>query len=343
MAMSDDIGERCVLHDIFNEITVLEELRESKCVTDLYDYGADRSSYYIVMRKYDCSLRGWRLQHGDDISVFQRNLKLYASIYLKVLKGLKTIHQSNITHYDLKCDNVMLTLRKPANEATEADIDIAIGDFGTANLFFDEKDEFCRRNLGTDCIKSPEMLMVEKHACKEDILYDRRKKVGSTRLSDIWSIGCLFYELCTGDHLLHDEDWLVFLNRVISKDADLVPPAKAAKIDHNQYIIDFLKFILVRDQRLRPSIDKVIQQFELIHAILHNLSDGRSLQPAESSDSTTQPKKVLAIQGNQQLHESLQQAAELIENDHLLFKREKNADKPVRTIMKIMADVYLTK
>jgi hypothetical protein len=73
------------------------------------------------------------------------------------------------------------------------------------------------------------------------------------------------------------------------------------------------------------------------------LSDGRSLQPAESSDSTTQPKKVLTIQGNQQLHESLQQAAELIENDHLLFKREKNADKPVRTMMKIMADVYLTK
>ena len=247
MAMPDDIRERCVLFDIFNEITCLEELRQSKCVTELYDYGADKSSYYIVMRLYDCSLREWRLQHGDDISVFQRNLKLYASVYLKFLKGLKIIHQSNITHYDIKCDNVMLTLKKPANEATADDIDIAIGDFGTSNLFFDEKDEFCRRNLGTDCIKSPEMLMVEKHACKEDILYDRRKKVGSTRLSDIWSAGCLFYEMCTGDHLLHDEDWLVFLNRVISKDVELVSPPKAAKVDNNQYIMDFLKFILVRD------------------------------------------------------------------------------------------------
>jgi serine/threonine protein kinase len=168
-------------------------------------------------------------------------------VYLKVLKGIKTIHQANVTHYDIKCDNVMLTLRKPAQDATEADIDIAIGDFGTANLFFDEKDEFCPRVLGTECIKSPEMLMVEKHACKEDDRYDRRKKVGSTRLSDIWSAGCLFYELCTGDHLLHDEDLLVFLNRVISKDAELIAAEKAAKIDHNQYIMDFLRFILVRD------------------------------------------------------------------------------------------------
>ena len=60
------------------------------------------------------------------------------------------------------------------------------------------------------------MLLVEKHACKEDSLYDRRKKVGTTRLSDIWSLGCLFYELCTGDYLLHEDDWLLFLHRVIN-------------------------------------------------------------------------------------------------------------------------------
>jgi hypothetical protein len=51
------IYDRCVLHDIFTEITCLEELRLEQCVSDLYDYGVDNNSYYIVMKRYSCSLR----------------------------------------------------------------------------------------------------------------------------------------------------------------------------------------------------------------------------------------------------------------------------------------------
>lgn len=67
------------------------------------------------MKKYDCSLRQWRLSLGDSIDTFKQNLKLYASIYLKVLKCIKTIHSSNITHYDIKCDNVLLSFKDNVN------------------------------------------------------------------------------------------------------------------------------------------------------------------------------------------------------------------------------------
>ena len=60
MDLPSDIYDRCVLHDIFTEITCLEEFRLEKCVTDLYDYGVDKQSYYIVMKKYTCSLGEWR-------------------------------------------------------------------------------------------------------------------------------------------------------------------------------------------------------------------------------------------------------------------------------------------
>lgn len=60
MDLPQSIYDRCVLHDIFTEITCLEEFRLESCVTDLYDYGVDGTSYYIVMKKYNGSLRDWR-------------------------------------------------------------------------------------------------------------------------------------------------------------------------------------------------------------------------------------------------------------------------------------------
>ena len=39
---------------------------------------------------------------------------------------------------------------------------------------------------------------------KEDKNYDRRKKVGTTRASDIWSLGCLLYEIITGEFLFEN-------------------------------------------------------------------------------------------------------------------------------------------
>lgn len=48
----------------------------------------------------------------------------------------------------------------------------------------------------------------------------------------------------------------------------LLTEDKLQKIGHNVYIVDFLKYILVRDPQHRPSIDNVLKRFEHIHAIL---------------------------------------------------------------------------
>ena len=39
-------------------------------------------------------------------------MKLYFSIYNKVLKCLRTIHSHYVTHYDLKCDNVLISFNQ---------------------------------------------------------------------------------------------------------------------------------------------------------------------------------------------------------------------------------------
>lgn len=98
--------------------------------------------------------------------------------------------------------------------------------------------------------------------------YDRRKQVGTNRLADIWSAGCLFYEILTGEILFYDKDYPAFLQRVTKHTEPLFTPERLDLINNNVYLIDFLKYILVRDPRLRPSIDNVVKRFEHVHALL---------------------------------------------------------------------------
>lgn len=44
--------------------------------------------------------------------------------------------------------------------------------------------------------------------------YDRRKRDGAGPPSDVWSLGCLLYELLTGSFLFHNDDWIQFFLRV---------------------------------------------------------------------------------------------------------------------------------
>lgn len=95
---------------------------------------------------------------------------------------MRTIHSHNVTHYDIKCDNVLINFvgeedygvddedscqttgrqkkDRDLTNLTDDDFEITIGDFGECKIFANDKDEFCTRTRGTDSIKSPEMLQL---------------------------------------------------------------------------------------------------------------------------------------------------------------------------------------
>ena len=39
------------------------------------------------------------------------NLSVYLSIYREVLKAFKIIQSHNVTHYDIKCDNILIDFK----------------------------------------------------------------------------------------------------------------------------------------------------------------------------------------------------------------------------------------
>jgi len=119
MNIAESIYDPCHLFDIFTEITALETFRMENCVTQLYDYGVDNDHYYIVLKRYQMSLKDWR---SKQTASFNDNLPVYLNIFREILKAVRTIHHNFTTHYDLKCDNIMIDFHINGNINTNINL-----------------------------------------------------------------------------------------------------------------------------------------------------------------------------------------------------------------------------
>ena len=174
-----------------------------------------------------------------------------------------------VIHFDLKCDNFLVDPIRVGMTDTEfwestvpcPTAAVAVTDFGTSHVFRDDQDEHVYKNLGTEFIMSPEMILIARSRYTGGDSYDRRKKSGAGRASDVWSLGCLLYEIITGEMLFFDPIYPAFFCRVTQDSQPILTDENKALLGHNSKVIDMLKFMLVRDAQLRPSIRAVQQRF----------------------------------------------------------------------------------
>ena len=156
--------------------------------------------------------------------------KIIESILVKICLGLKEIHNHSIIHRDLKPENIMI------NENNN----IKIIDFGISKKLVLTK--YTKSKVGSFYYMAPEIRK------EEEIFYDNRV--------DIYSLGCIIYELFTGSKYMNDK-----------------MDGKVCKINTEKYskkwqnIIDSL---LKNDYKDRPYIDNVLNYFEKNTIIIDN-------------------------------------------------------------------------
>lgn len=95
-------------------------------------------------------------------------------IFQQVLSGVKAIHEKNIIHRDIKCDNIFLTRKKNGGFVCK------IGDFGFAKVL----NKTAQTNCGTTLYMAPEVMA--------HLPYDHK--------ADIWSTGVVLYYMLFGEY-----------------------------------------------------------------------------------------------------------------------------------------------
>ena len=96
---------------------------------------------------------------------------------IQILLGMNYLHDNNIIHRDLKSANIFITKKGI----------LKIGDLNISKFTLNG---LARTQLGTPYYCSPEIW--------DDHAYDQK--------SDVWSVGCIIYELCTLNHPFKGND-----------------------------------------------------------------------------------------------------------------------------------------
>ncbi|GAB1226599.1 hypothetical protein ENUP19_0298G0054 [Entamoeba nuttalli] len=252
--ISESPKARSVLHDIFNEILILERHCRDERVSHLFEYGYNEGFYNIVMYQYYASLGSWRRNLQPSTS--NTRIHLLLNIYKEVLRVCQVLNQ-RIIHFDIKCENFLIeplpgvSLETVNNPQTEIPpFKLCLADFGEACVYRNDKEANTTRHRGTESIKPPEMLKM-----------DLAGGMPVNASCDIWALGCLLYELYTSKMLFAIADVGEFYFRVL-KSEELLTEENKELLGNNEYLIGFLEFVLNRDPTKRPQISTLAQRFD---------------------------------------------------------------------------------
>lgn len=139
--------------------------------------------------------------------------------------AMNYVHDKKILHRDLKTQNIFLTSKG----------DIKIGDFGIARVLQHTYD--CANTaIGTPYYLSPEI-------CQEKP-YNQK--------SDIWSLGCIFYEIATLNHAFDAQNMKSLIQKILKGTYPPLPDMYSSDLKN------LLSQMLIKDPNKRPSIKKIL-------------------------------------------------------------------------------------
>uniref|UniRef100_UPI0037E7B9C2 serine/threonine-protein kinase Nek5-like n=1 Tax=Semicossyphus pulcher TaxID=241346 RepID=UPI0037E7B9C2 len=204
------------------EVTLLSKMKHPNIVTFISSF-QERGSLYIVMEFCDGGdlMKRINMQRGVFFTEGQ-----VVDWFVQICLGLKHIHDRKILHRDIKAQNIFLT-----NGGMKA----KLGDFGIARMLNNTM-ELARTCVGTPYYLSPEIC--------ESRPYNNK--------TDIWSLGCVLYELCSLRHPFEGSSLRQLVSKICRGRFNPVPSRYSYEL---RLLVTQLFKVNPRD---RPSVSSVL-------------------------------------------------------------------------------------
>jgi NIMA (never in mitosis gene a)-related kinase len=202
---------------------------QHKHVVRLYESFIYDNSLYIVMEYADGGDLGQRLDElkrtrgGFD----EADLWHYLS---QIIQGLSHLHRRRILHRDIKPANIFLDSKK----------NVKVGDFGLSKLLGPQSC-LAHTTVGTPLYFSPELC--------EGKAYDQS--------SDIWALGCLLYQLASGNAPFLASNQLALGNKIVNSE----PPPLPNRF--SPAFVNLVRMMLLKQPEMRPSAVEILENFDM--------------------------------------------------------------------------------
>ncbi|XP_052607744.1 serine/threonine-protein kinase Nek5 isoform X2 [Peromyscus californicus insignis] len=233
LAKNKTEGNHCVIKEINftkekevsqKEVILLSQMKHPNIVT-FFSAFQGNSRLFIVMEYCDGGdlLQRIQRQRGELFSEDQ-----ILGWFVQISLGLKHIHDRKILHRDIKSQNIFLSKNGKVAK---------LGDFGTARTLNNSM-ELAQTCAGTPYYLSPEICQNRPYNNK----------------TDIWSLGCVLYELCTLKHPFESNN----LHHLVLKicEACVAPISPHFSLDLQSLIPQLFK-VSPQD---RPSINSLLRR-----------------------------------------------------------------------------------
>ncbi|KAM4700980.1 serine/threonine-protein kinase Nek3-like isoform 2-T2 [Discoglossus pictus] len=147
--------------------------------------------------------------------------------FVQMCLGVQHIHEKRVLHRDIKSKNIFLTQTGK----------IKLGDFGSARLLTSPM-AFACTYVGTPYYVPPEIW--------ENLPYNNK--------SDIWSLGCVLYEICTLKHPFQAGGWKHLILKICHGSYSPLPA------QYSNELRSLIKQMFRKDPRSRPSTNTILSR-----------------------------------------------------------------------------------
>lgn len=228
-----------------NEIKMLSQLQGEDRIVKLYDHEKIDAEdiLYVVMEKGDTDLSLLLKKYNANKEITSSMVKHY---WTEMLHAVQVIHRVGIIHSDLKPANFLLVAGR-----------LKLIDFGIASAVQSDNTSVIKDSqMGTFNFMSPEAIQDVATGPQYDASGNRKPCIKISIKTDVWSLGCILYNLAYGKMPFGEiRQPMLKLQAIVNPDHKINFPTDG----QDPLLIDVLKSCLMRDPRERPGISELLQ------------------------------------------------------------------------------------